>query len=92
MSLALLDDLRAIHNVEAILIGNAFFSSSPYYSDTRVTDCYVKVVDVETPEVLCQISVPHDGEGRDMQEIARDIADQLAIEAGLPVPEESYRP
>ena len=92
VSLALLDDLRATHNVGAILIGNAFFSKAPYYNDTRVTDCYVKVVDVETLEVLCQISVPHNEEGQDMQEIAHDIADQLAIEAGLPVPEGSYRP
>ena len=88
VSLALLDDLRTSHNVGAILIGNAFFATTPYYSDTRVTDCYVKVVDVETLDVLCQISLPHDAEGRDMQEIARYIADELAIEAGLPVAEE----
>ena len=88
VSLALLDDLRTTHNVGAILIGNAFFSTAPYYSDTRVTDCYVKVVDVETLEVLCQVSLPHDAEGRDMQEIARYIADELAIEAGLPVAQE----
>jgi len=92
VSLALLDDLRETQNVGAILIGNAFFSTAPYSSDMRVTDCYVKIVDVKTLEVLCQISVPHNEEGQDMQEIAGEIADQLAIEAGLPVPEGSYRP
>lgn len=91
VSLALLDDLRETHNVGAILIGNAFFSKAPYDSDTRVTDCYLKVVDVKTLEVLCQISVPHNEEGQDMREIAGEIADQLAIEAGLPVPEKQRK-
>jgi hypothetical protein len=88
VSLALLDNLRASHNVRAILIGNAFFANAPYNNDTRVTDFYVKMVDVETLEVLCQISLSHDYEGRDMQDAARDIADQLAIEAGLPTSDE----
>jgi hypothetical protein len=88
VSLALLDDLRATHNVGAILIGNAFFANESYYNDTRVTDFYVKMVDVKTLEVLCQISLSHDYQGRDMSDAARDIADQLAIEAGLPTSDE----
>lgn len=88
VSLALLDELREQHGVRAILIGNAFFARRPYQNDERVTDAYIKVVDVQTLDVMLQIGLPHSEEGHDMQEVATEIADRLAGEAGLPAVDE----
>jgi len=86
VSLSVLDELRERQNVKAILIGNAFFD--PRYrnsADERVTDLYLKLVDVQSLEVMYQLVLPHQMDGWSMDEIARAVADQLAIEANLPV-------
>jgi len=85
VSLSLLDELRERHNVRAILIGNAFFASGYNASDAHVTDLYIKMVDVETLEVMCQITLPHDYSGWPIDEVAKEAASRLAVEAGLPV-------
>ena len=84
VSLALLDELRERNDVHAILIGNAFFSRQ-YGSESYVTDMYVKVVNVETLEVMCQIIIDHDTMGWSMPDVANQVADELAINAGLPI-------
>jgi hypothetical protein len=85
VSLSLLDELREQHNVQAILIGNAFFDTRYSGSDAHVTDLYLKLVDVKTLEVMYQIVMPHQVDGWTMDDIARTVADHLAIEANLPV-------
>jgi hypothetical protein len=89
VSLALLDELRERNDVHAILIGNAFFAR-PYngMGDSYVTDMYVKVVNVETLEVMCQIIIDHDTMGWAMPDVANEVADELAINAGLPITQE----
>lgn len=89
VSLALLDDLREHNDVHAILIGNAFFGRSYNgMGDSYVTDMYVKVVNVETLEVMCQIIIDHDTMGWAMPDVANEVADELAINAGLPITQE----
>ena len=90
VSLALLDELRERNDVHAILIGNAFFSRQ-YGSDSYVTDMYLKVVNVETLEVMCQIIIDHDTMGWSMPDVVNEVADELAINAGLPI-EQSKSP
>ena len=83
VSLALLDELRERNDVHAILIGNAFFTGQ--YDDSYVTDMYVKVVNVETLEVMCQIIVDHHTNGWSMPDVVNEVADELAFNAGLEV-------
>ena len=83
VSLALLDELRERNDVHAILIGNAFFTGQ--YDDSYVTDMYVKVVNVETLEVMCQIIVDHHTNGWSMTDVVNEVADELAFNAGLEV-------
>lgn len=86
VSLSLLDELRERQNVRAILIGNAFFASGYNdAADAHVTDLYIKMVDVETLEVMCQITIPHDASGWPIDQVASEAASSLAVEAGLPV-------
>ena len=86
VSLALLDELRERNDVHAILIGNAFFTGQ--YDDSYVTDMYVKVVNVETLEVMCQIIVDHHTNGWSMPDVVNEVADELAFNAGLEVEQE----
>jgi hypothetical protein len=89
VSLALLDDLRTRNDVHAILIGNAFFGRSYNgMGDSYVTDMYVKVVNTETLEVMCQIIIDHDTMGWSMPDVANEVADELAVNAGLPIEQE----
>ena len=86
VSLALLDELRERNDVHAILIGNAFFTGQ--YNDSYVTDMYVKVVNVETLEVMCQIIIDHHTNGWSMTDVVNEVADELAFNAGLEVEQE----
>jgi hypothetical protein len=53
--------------------------------DVPVTDLFLKVVDVETLEVISQVTLSHDSIGWPMDEVAREVANQLAEGAGLPI-------
>lgn len=85
ISLALLDELRAQHGLEAVVVGNVFFASTGWSTpgDLRVVAAYLKVVDTATLEVLCQVTMSYDPYGRDLNSVAAAMADQLAIAAGL---------
>jgi hypothetical protein len=50
-----------------------------------VSDLFLKVVDVETLEVISQVTLSHDSIGWPMDEVAREVANQLAEGAGLPI-------
>lgn len=85
ISLALLDELRERYGVTAVIIGNAFFDrdSGRNPGNSRVTAAYLKVIDTESLQVLCQVSMSYDAMGRKMDQIADTMAQQLAIMAGL---------
>lgn len=93
ISLDLLDELRVRSGVEAVLVGNAFFREAPGRKgrEVWVLAAYLKVVDPETLEVLCQVSMPYDETGRTLDDVADSVARQLAGLAELYVAERPAR-
>jgi hypothetical protein len=84
ISLSLLEHLREEYNVQAIMIGNALFSMNPYSSSVvEVHSAHVKVVDIETLKVLCQVDFTYSDSGQDIEIVSDDIAASLASMAGL---------
>lgn len=83
ISLDLLKSLREEYGVEAILIGNVMMDYVPRYSRTLVTAAYLKLVDIESLEVLCQVYLLSEDYGEDMDKAADALASELALEAGL---------
>lgn len=88
ISLDLLKNLRENYGVEAILVGNVMMSYVPRSSRTIVTAAYLKLVDIETLDVLCQVYLLSEDYGEDMDEAAAALASELALEAGLASVEE----
>jgi hypothetical protein len=87
ISLALLNELREQYHLEALLIGNVCFVKHPHYPDGReVASIYAKLIDVETLKVLCQLTLPFDTWGVEMDEVAEVLAGELAVLAGLEAP------
>lgn len=79
VSMDLLERLRDEFGLQAVLLGNVYFSSihaDP--ADSEVHAAYVKVVDVNTLDVLCHVSVTNDFYGTDVSETVARIADELA--------------
>ena len=88
VSLALLDELRERYGLDAIIVGNAFFMKKRRNyqpSETRVVAAYLKVIDTETLEVLCQVTMSYDAHGRGLNDLAQSMANHLASMAGLDV-------
>lgn len=84
VSLALLDELREQHGLKAVIIGNAYFEKKHYRNnEIRVVAAYLKVIDTETLEVLCQVTMSYDAYGRELNEVAHTLAYELAGIAGL---------
>ena len=83
ISLDLLERLREEYGVEAILIGNVMMKYVPRYSRTLVTAAYLKLVDIETLDVLCQVHLLSEDYGEDIDKAANALASELALEAGL---------
>jgi hypothetical protein len=85
ISLDLLDDLRHQHGLEAVIVGNVYFMSdaSRHSREKRVSAAYLKVIDTNTLEVLCQVNMPYQEYGREMNRLAESMARELAIMAGL---------
>ena len=83
ISLDLLKSLREDYGVEAILVGNAMMNYVPRNSRTLVTAAYLKLVDIETLDVLCQVHLLSEDYGENLDEAARALASELALEAGL---------
>ena len=83
ISLDLLNRLREDYGVEAILVGNVMMDYVPRYSRTLVTAAYLKLIDIETLDVLCQVHLLSEDIGEEMDEAANALASELALEAGL---------
>ena len=83
VSLDLLKSLRDEYGVEAILIGNVMMNYVPRYSRTLVTAAYLKLVDIESLDILCQVHLLSEDYGEDMDKAADALASELALEAGL---------
>lgn len=85
ISLDLLDRMREEYGLDAIVVGNAFFVGGPGFGwrETRITAAYLKVIDTETLDVLCQVTMSYDPQGRDLNQVAAELADELTKMAGL---------
>ena len=83
ISLDLLESLREDYGVEAILVGNVMMDYVPRSSRTLVTAAYLKLVDIETLDVLCQVHLLSEDYGEEMEDAAAALASELALEAGL---------
>ena len=55
----------------------------PRYSRTLVTAAYLKLVDIESLDVLCQVHLLAEEYGEELDEAADALASELALEAGL---------
>ncbi len=83
ISLDLLERLREEYGVEAILVGNVMMDYVPRYSKTLVGAAYLKLIDIETLDVLCQVYLLSEDYGEDIDKAANALAAELALEAGL---------
>jgi hypothetical protein len=81
ISIALLDHLREHFDLQAILIGNVYFRGGR--RDWGVSAAYMRLVDIETLDVLCHVTVEGGDFSLKPEECVRDIAEQLARLAGL---------
>lgn len=80
VSMDLLQRLRDEFGLQAVLLGNVYFTRDRYDpSDVEVRAAYVKVVDVRTLDVICHVSVTNDFYGTDISETVMRIADELAV-------------
>jgi hypothetical protein len=88
LSLDLLDELRDRYGIKALLVGNAFFLTEHYSGvppERRVTFAHIKIIDIETLDILAQATFPYDSYGDDVEIVAESIALSLAEMADLVV-------
>jgi hypothetical protein len=84
VSLATLKELREDYGLEAILVGNAYFiKDARDPSMTLVRAAYLRLVDTETLDVLCHVSISDKYGGDLMEEAAEALALALAKQAKL---------
>jgi hypothetical protein len=87
ISLDLLDELHDNYGVEALLMGEAFFMIDPasVHLEREVTYARLKVVDIETLDVLAQVTMSYDADGADLNKAAQKMAREMAMMANLAV-------
>lgn len=86
ISLNLLEQLREEYDIQAIVIGHAFFITDSGRSmppEQRVISAHLKVVDIITLDVLGQVNLTYDSYGVDMNLVSELMAEELAYMAGL---------
>ncbi len=88
ISLNLLHSLRENYGLEALVIGNVFFvvemqPGAP--PEKRIVSAHLRIIDIQSLDVLGQVSLPYDAHGQDMNKVADEMALALAEMAGLEV-------
>ena len=79
VSMDLLDRLREDFGLEAVLLGNVYFQrAGADPREVEVTAAYVKLVDVETLDVVCHVSFTNEFHGTDAEDVVDRIATELA--------------
>lgn len=87
VSLDLLEALRAETGLEAILVGNVYLARDRYAANGyAVRAAHCKLVDIETLDILCHISIPPSDPGGDMTAAVETMAAEMARLAGLDAP------
>lgn len=88
ISLNLLEQLREEYGLQALIIGNAFFlveRRPGFVPEKRVISAHIKIIDIESLDVLAQVNLPYDEYGEEMIPVADAIASELARMAGFGV-------
>jgi hypothetical protein len=86
ISLNLLEQLREEYDLQALIVGNAFFITEVGRGlppEQRVISAHLKVVDIATLDVLGQVNLTYDSYGVDMNAVSEYLAEELAVMAGL---------
>lgn len=95
ISMDLLNNLRSKYGIEAIALCDAFFTTvytEGGISEKRVVAAHVKIIDTNTLDVLGQVTLPYNAEGKNMNETASRFAESLAQLADLPTPTSTPAP
>lgn len=90
ISLELLDHLREDYELDAVLVGNAYIVEDvlrPH--ERRVKVAYLKLIDIESLDILAHLSLTYDGEGGSLEDVAASIAAEMAAMTHLPRPADS---
>ncbi len=84
MSLASLQHLREAYGLEAVIVGNAYFVPDKVdMMRFNVASVFLRVVDTETLDVLCHLTLNDQYYGESVDVVARVLADKLAEKAQL---------
>jgi|SRR5579859_686119 len=87
ISLNLLMELKEKFGIEAIALGDAFFttvmSGTSYRPETRVTMAHIKIVDITTLDVLAEVSTPYQMDGFNINQTSDALAESLGELAGI---------
>lgn len=87
ISLEVLEHLRENYNLKAILLGNVYFVRDPYRSSNyRIKAAYLRLVDIETLDVLCHVSIDDEYDGAEKTFAAVQLAEKMAEMAHLAPP------
>ncbi|NIO00788.1 MAG: hypothetical protein GTO42_01400 [Candidatus Latescibacteria bacterium] len=90
ISLNMLEQLREQYDLEAIIIGNAFFVMEVYRAAppyVTAVSAYLKVIDIESLEILGQVNYFSEYSGKELDDLAEDIAAVMAEMAGIKLEE-----
>ena len=82
VSVHLLNRLKDSHGVKALVVGNASFVGHNYeesYIEKRVTFVHLKVIDIESLEIIGQINFPYNHKGASINLVSQKVALELAI-------------
>lgn len=87
ISMNLLDQMREEYDLRTLVIGTVFFITDHSYgpSAKMITSAHLKVVDIETLDVLGQVTLPYSPQGEDLNMTSEKIALALVEMAGLDV-------
>jgi hypothetical protein len=81
VSTSMLDSLSQVRNLQAVLVGNAFFRNVYHKNkpvEKRVIFSHIKLIEVPSLNVLAQITQPYDPEGVSLNDMTTQVAKELA--------------
>ncbi|HJT24372.1 MAG TPA: hypothetical protein VJ873_07325 [bacterium] len=88
ISLDLLSELGNKYGIQAVVLGDAFFTYDSYSRQTRVSLAHLKIVDIKTLKILAEVGTAYNSDGFDLNQITDQITDNLADLAGIrPIPQ-----
>jgi hypothetical protein len=88
LSLGLLREMKEKYGTEAVVMGNVIVVNGSYMQgyEKKVQAVHVKVVKIESLDVLAQVNLPYRQDGYEFNATAEELAAALARLAGRDVP------